>query len=262
MDTKARLSRYFPDGNILVSPHENAQFPEPSPPRQINHDDPLRVVILGALGIFKGADRLAELASMARARGLPLEFHLLGYAYRKLPTVPFSKLKVHGEYEEEDLDGLLDDLAPDIAWFPGSCPETYSYTLSACMQRGLPILAPNIGAFPERLAGRRWTWLFDANLGKDDMAASFASIREALIAQNEPEPIETVLELQESGSQPLLPELSSAGQQSPGIDWPEFHDTLLQLEKSAGQRTPDKQQNRWLQRLKLIFGASKPTDGK
>src|SRR2546427_7883740 len=41
-------------------------------------------------------------------------------------------------------------LQPDLAWFPAQWPETYSYTLSACLAAGLPIVAPEIGAFPER----------------------------------------------------------------------------------------------------------------
>lgn len=45
--------------------------------------------------------------------------------------------------------------------FPAQWPETYSYTLSHALASGLPIIAPNLGAFPERLSGRACATLFD-----------------------------------------------------------------------------------------------------
>ena len=36
--------------------------------------------------------------------------------------------------------------------FPAQWPETYSYTLTAAINAGLPIVATRIGAFTERLA--------------------------------------------------------------------------------------------------------------
>jgi glycosyltransferase involved in cell wall biosynthesis len=39
-----------------------------------------------------------------------------------------------------------------VIFFPARWPETFSYTLSAAMRTGLPIAAPRLGAFPERLA--------------------------------------------------------------------------------------------------------------
>ena len=66
---------------------------------------------------------------------------------------------MHGAYQDEDLPGLLAWLQPDIAWFPAQWPETYSYTLSAALQAGLPVAVPDIGAFAERVADRPWSWV-------------------------------------------------------------------------------------------------------
>ncbi len=49
--------------------------------------------------------------------------------------------------------------AQHLAWFPAQWPETYSYTLSACLRARLPVVAPDIGAFGERMRGREWTWI-------------------------------------------------------------------------------------------------------
>jgi hypothetical protein len=68
-------------------------------------------------------------------------------------------LTVHGSYQEQDLPDLLKWLDADMAWFPAQCPETYSYTLSACLAAGLPVMASDLGAFPERLYKRPLSWL-------------------------------------------------------------------------------------------------------
>jgi hypothetical protein len=40
---------------------------------------------------------------------------------------------------------------PDCFVFLSQVPETYNYTLSACLATGLPIVALSMGAFAERL---------------------------------------------------------------------------------------------------------------
>jgi len=40
----------------------------------------------------------------------------------------------------------------DVCFLASQCPETFSYTLSAALDSGLPIVATGIGAFPERVA--------------------------------------------------------------------------------------------------------------
>jgi O-antigen biosynthesis protein len=159
-DTATRLRRYFPDANIVHVPHLDMAEPPPVPaPQPVTGGRPLRIVVLGALSPIKGADVLEATAIEAARRGLPLEFHLLGFAYRSLQKQPRARLTVHGQYEEAELPELLDWLKPDVAWFPALWPETYSYTLSACLKAGLPIVAPQLGAFAERVHGRPWTWL-------------------------------------------------------------------------------------------------------
>jgi hypothetical protein len=88
-----------------------------------------------------------------------VEFHLIGYGYRALKAQPHAHLTTYGRYDDADLPQLLKWLQPDVVWFPALWPETYCYTLSACLQGGWPVAASDIGAFTERLAGRRWSWL-------------------------------------------------------------------------------------------------------
>jgi hypothetical protein len=99
---------------------------------------------------------LEELALTVKNRGVPFEFKLLGYAYRSLKAV-----EVTGPYSSKDLIGLIQLHKLDVIFFPAQCPETYSYTLSYALNSGLPIIAPKIGAFPERLSRRVNTLLYN-----------------------------------------------------------------------------------------------------
>ena len=161
-DAAHRLMRYFPNTNIRFAPHSdiaaNAVLPQPQP-RRLSAQAHLRILVLGAVNQMKGADILEATALQAARTSAPLEFHLVGYPHRTLKTQPHASLTVHGPYADSDLPRLLERLQPDVVWFPALWPETYSYTLSACLLAGVPIIAPDLGAFPERLSQRRWSWI-------------------------------------------------------------------------------------------------------
>ncbi|TXI31199.1 MAG: glycosyltransferase, partial [Ottowia sp.] len=161
LDTAERMRRAMPGATLRCAPHTDIlpdTLPMPQPPR-LAAQEPLRIVAIGALSVIKGADVLEETARLARRAGAPLEFHLIGYGYRHLQTAPGTALTVHGQYADEDLPALLQRLAPHLAWFPAQWPETYSYTLSAALQAGLPVAVPDLGAFAERVAERPWSWV-------------------------------------------------------------------------------------------------------
>ena len=93
---------------------------------------------------------------------------------------------MHGGYAEADLPALLARLQPDLVWFPAQWPETYSYTLSACLQAGLPVVAPNLGAFAERLGGRPWSWILPWDMPAPEWLATFIQLRERHFASGQP----------------------------------------------------------------------------
>ena len=179
-DAARRIAAFAPGARVLVVPHTDVQAAQvlPAPaPAPLAPQAPLKVVVLGALSAIKGADVLEAVALEAARQGAPVEFHLLGYAYRNLQTQPHARLSVHGAYEDEDLPGLLQWLQPDLVWFPAQWPETYSYTLSASLQQGLPVVAPALGAFRERLAGRPWSWVAPWDQSAREWLAFFTQIR-------------------------------------------------------------------------------------
>lgn len=161
-DTGQRIRKYFKDIRIVLAPHLDIE-PEISLPNPkvspLPKDEKLRIVVIGAMSQIKGADILEHCALLIQKYNLPLQFHLLGYAYKDMAGLPNDVLTIHGEYTEADLPQLILKSQPHVIWFPAQWPETYSYTLSAALKSGFPIVVPNIGALAERLNQRLWSWV-------------------------------------------------------------------------------------------------------
>ncbi|HEC07073.1 MAG TPA: glycosyltransferase [Thiolapillus brandeum] len=172
------FERHYPGLNYLVAwhPDSEAHMPWPAVYNRYAEDRPLRVLALGALSPEKGPDVLEAVALEARRQGLPLEFHLLGYAYRPLADAVVE----HGAYSEADLEQHLQAIRPDLVWFTALWPETYSYTLSEMFLAGLPMVVPDIGAFPERVLNRPLTWVQAWDLPAGQWLQWFVSARDEL----------------------------------------------------------------------------------
>ena len=140
----------------VVAPHVEPYLDVRQAPRPLVVKQHYVVGVLGALGREKGADVLEKLATMALSERARFSFKLIGYSYRQL-----SAVETTGPYKVENLMALIEQHEVDLILFPAQWPETYSYTLSHALASGLPIIAPNLGAFPERLSGRACATLFD-----------------------------------------------------------------------------------------------------
>ena len=179
MDVKKRMSGYFPEANYIVVYHEliqNLAYPRSA----LIKGDRLRVIVLGALTPMKGANLLEAVAIDAKQRELPIDFFLIGKGYRKLTCKPVSQLEVSGQYCDAELQAMIRQSQADVIWFPARCPETYSYTLTAALIAGLPVVAPDIGAFQERLYQRPLSWIVPWDLKAENFNKFFVSLNECL----------------------------------------------------------------------------------
>jgi GT2 family glycosyltransferase/glycosyltransferase involved in cell wall biosynthesis len=159
-DVRQRLSRFVNDSNLVVVPHEpvlDSAWPMSIP--DLARGRPIRIAVLGVLAAHKG--RAAFEACVRESDPALFSFALIGMTDTPFSNDVADRVLVTGAYEEGLLSSLISELKPHVLWFPQTCPETYSYTLSAAIQSGLPIVASRIGAFAERLAGRPWTWCID-----------------------------------------------------------------------------------------------------
>jgi GT2 family glycosyltransferase len=146
----------------------NSPYPEPVWKR--SNGDKLRILVLGALSLEKGADFLENVAKLLEKTNI--EFHLLGISYRAL----HHAVNVHGLYNNNTVNDEIYKIKPAVAWFPARWPETYSYTLSIALENALPIIAPNFGSFPERLARRSLTFIVDWDIYDEDMKNIFMEL--------------------------------------------------------------------------------------
>lgn len=187
-DAARRLMKYAPLVRIKVVPHLDLIKTAATPvffQRSLKDDSILKVIVIGALSQIKGADVLEAVAIEAARRSAPIEFHLVGFGYRELKRQPKAHLTVHGAYDEEDLLSILQWLKPDVIWFPAQWPETYSYTLSAALQSGIPVLSSDLGAFPERLARRPLSWLLPWQTQPDAWLDFLCNIRKEYFLDQE-----------------------------------------------------------------------------
>ncbi|MBS0559484.1 MAG: hypothetical protein JSR21_05465, partial [Proteobacteria bacterium] len=179
-DARARLLRFHPAANAVLAPHEpvSAGAWTLAPPRAPRAGAPLRVALLGVLAGHKGAAAAVALAEAADPAALAL--HLIGTPETDLPPLAAARIACTGPYDDADLPALIARAKPHAIWFPARWPETYSYTLSAAVASGLPIVASRIGALPERLEGRPLTWLCDPQADTAEWLRAFAEVRAAL----------------------------------------------------------------------------------
>ena len=200
LDTASRMRQSFPTAPVRFAPHtdvDRAALHAPNPHR-LSADRPLRVVIIGALSIIKGADVLEHTARLAQQQGAGIEFHLIGFGYRHLQTSPKAALTVYGQYEEDQLPALMQRIGPDVVWFPALWPETYSYTLSAALDAQLPVVVPDLGAFVERVAQRPWSWVQAWDSTPEQWLDLFRTVRAQLLAKGA------------GGSTPVAPDMPAA----------------------------------------------------
>ncbi len=173
--TAELFGNYFSEIPVAAVYHPDSlqsSYPEPRRPEK-NFDGQMNVLVLGAISREKGANVLEAVAQLAARKAPNLRFHLLGYAYR-----PLNGVVEHGPYSEGKVDAAISRIAADMIWYPAMWPETYSYTLSEGLRSGLPILATNLGAFPERLEGRPLSCNERWDLSPDEWLASILDFLE------------------------------------------------------------------------------------
>ncbi|MDC0411150.1 glycosyltransferase [Luminiphilus sp.] len=111
----------------------------------------IKIAVVGSLLSIKGYDLLATAIQRSEADELPIDFAIIGATEKPLPKS--TRALVTGPYQNALLPYILLRERPDCFLFLSQVPETYNYTLTACLATGLPIVALSMGAFEERLEG-------------------------------------------------------------------------------------------------------------
>jgi GT2 family glycosyltransferase/glycosyltransferase involved in cell wall biosynthesis len=177
-DALQRLQRHGLGERAVLVPHEAVAVGPWPIARPARPGKRLRVAVLGVLANHKGAHLVASVAMAAAPASL--EIQVIGEVDDSVPAAARTRMTIHGRYQEGELPALLAKYRPHVIWFPAPWPETYSFTLSAAIESGLPIVATEIGAFPERLAGRPLTWLLPPTLDPAVWLTQFDTVATAI----------------------------------------------------------------------------------
>jgi GT2 family glycosyltransferase len=201
---KRFIERAIDGLQIELWPHQ-----EPVPPKALA---PLiKVALLGKISPEKGLDVLVKCAEYVRVTGLQLHFTVIGPTTENIPVFPDLPVEISGSYRDEDLARLIDLSRCDLIWLPVQVAETFSFTLSAALRIGKPIVASKIGAIPERADGAPHVRLVDPQATAEawcEALVEAASIRQAPATTSAPVDLGLYLNpiIEEAGaSVPLAP---------------------------------------------------------
>lgn len=150
-DIANRIRRHFPGIEPAIVPHEDDAALADPPPSAAPPDGRCRVVVIGAIGIEKGYDVLLACARDAQARGLPLDFVVVGHSIDDARLMDTGQVFVTGEYRAEDATALIRAQRASLALLPSICPETWCFTLTEAWRAGLAAVVFDIGAPAERI---------------------------------------------------------------------------------------------------------------
>ncbi len=155
-DVARRVSRHVPGLNPAIRPWENE--PPLAPPRPVPARAMRRVAVIGAISLDKGYEVLLACARDAAARGLNLEFVVVGFTMDDEALLETNRVFITGMFAPADAVALIRAQSADLAFLPSIWPETWCYALSDAWAGGLPAAVFDIGTPPARIraSGRGW----------------------------------------------------------------------------------------------------------
>lgn len=159
-DVAARVGSVYPSVEPLVQPHPEWPMVFPRV---------IKIALLGGLSAPKGLDLVLRVVARSCERQLPFCFRLLGHSAHPLP----DGITATGSYAPEELGLLIKAERPDLIWLPSLVHETFGYTLSVALASGIPLLATDVGAFPERIKDFPQARCLPVTSSEDEWLAAF-----------------------------------------------------------------------------------------
>ncbi len=108
----------------------------------------LRLAFLGQFGVLKGAQLFIDLYH--RLNNPAIGWQIIGGVDPKYKDqLDHTNITITGSYDKDNLGKLLKDV--DLVVFTAQIPETYSITLTEAWIHGVPVVAPDLGAYGQRI---------------------------------------------------------------------------------------------------------------
>ena len=153
-DIADRLHRAGARYVVAIRPHEEAEIVTPRIPAKrfpARKHDPLDIVVVGAIGAHKGSAVLLALARDAKARDLPLRFHVVGYTNVKAELKDLGVTETGAYADNDEAAARVEAIAPAVMLVPSIWPETFCYTLSLAFRFGVMPVVFDLGAQAARV---------------------------------------------------------------------------------------------------------------
>jgi glycosyltransferase involved in cell wall biosynthesis len=168
-DVAERVSRYFPGLDFTIRAH-------PEPRRNdirlkalqakslrgkaagwgASSGGTKHVVVIGHITDHKGFDIVLKSAKLAYRTRAPVRFTIVGTTERDSDFEHLDNVTILGRYNPSELLEIIEREAPDIAFLPSTCPESYSFTLSETIVGGIYPVVFDLGAMGKRLRSLGW----------------------------------------------------------------------------------------------------------
>ena len=178
----AQIQNAHPGISIMVWPHPDVE-------KIVGRQTATRitkVAVIGRMSPDKGLDVVLACATYAKAHFLPLHFRIIGPTTTPILQFPALPITMSGGYQDADLAELIAFERPDVAFFPSQIPESFSYTLTAALDAGLPVVASKLGAFTERLLNLPSAMLLDRSAAASQWCDAITTLAASERALNAP----------------------------------------------------------------------------
>ncbi|OYT85614.1 MAG: glycosyltransferase [Burkholderiales bacterium PBB6] len=150
VDVLRRMTPLAPEITFTVEPHEEEPPPRVSGSLLVPVNEPVRVLVVGAISQIKGYDVLLGMARAVVAEGLPMRLTLLGYSQDD-GQLAAAGVQLMGRYFDHEMAERIDEADPDIILVPSIWPETYCYVLSGALRSGRRVAVFDLGAQADRV---------------------------------------------------------------------------------------------------------------
>lgn len=169
--TKDIINSVYKNIKIDVIPHGIKEIDRSYVPKIENK---LNVAFVGVVSIHKGGKILTELVKKKTSK---IKYHLFGKTEFSTLVKNKSNYVNHGPYDREKLSELLQDSKINLACLFSIWPETYSYTLTECLQNNIPVLTFDIGAIAERIKEYNLGYVIPIDSTIEDISKKIDEIR-------------------------------------------------------------------------------------
>ncbi len=168
-DNFISLDKRFSQAHFVTIPHGYGHALKRFHTVEQGSVERLRIIVLGQLSVLKGSELLSDSLAMLTefAEVFLVGCRELGELFKFQPSV-----HVVSQYEINQLSGHFAAINPHVGLLTSICPETFSYALTELMMLGLPVAAPRVGSFPERIRHQENGYLYEP-----DVASLVATMR-------------------------------------------------------------------------------------